>query len=166
MPFTPFHVGPHATVALLLRKHLDIPAFVLANIAIDLEPLAVMVFKLEYPLHGYCHTFLIGGLVGLLWGCVAVKSSNLLTRLMNFFRLPYFPVAAKTMISAILGVWFHILFDAPIYHDIRPFFPSDSNPLLGLVTLPNMYGFCSVLFVPALVLFIFSIFKSKRHDSK
>jgi len=143
MPFTPFHVGPHATVGFAFQKYIDVPVFVLSNIAIDLEPLAVILFKFEYPLHGYFHTFLFGGLVGLVglvWGLVACMIPKQITTLMNKFYLGYTPVPIKTVFSGILGVWFHILFDAPIYKDIRPFFPYEFNPFYGLVYLPNMYS--------------------------
>ena len=142
MPFTPFHVGPHATVGFAFQKYIDVPVFVLSNIAIDLEPLAVILFKFEYPLHGYFHTFFFGGLVGLVglvWGLVACMIPKQITTLMNKFYLGYTPVPIKTVFSGILGVWFHILFDAPIYKDIRPFFPYEFNPFYGLVYLPNMY---------------------------
>ena len=45
MPFTPYHFGPHGCVGLVLKRYLDLPVFMLANVAVDLEPLAVMVFR-------------------------------------------------------------------------------------------------------------------------
>ena len=71
MPFTPFHFGPSALIGLPLKRWIDIPVFVLANVVIDFEPLAVMVFQPDYPLHGYFHTLLIGGILGLIWGLAA-----------------------------------------------------------------------------------------------
>ena len=47
MPFTPFHFGPHACVAFAANKKIDIPVFILANIAVDIEPLSVMLFNLN-----------------------------------------------------------------------------------------------------------------------
>ena len=44
MPFTPFHFGAHACIAIPLRKIIDIPVFILSNIIIDIEPLIVMIF--------------------------------------------------------------------------------------------------------------------------
>ena len=58
MPFTPFHFGPSAVIVLPLNRYIDIPAFLLANIAVDIEPLAVMSLSLSYPLHGYAHSIL------------------------------------------------------------------------------------------------------------
>ena len=58
MPFTPFHIGPHATVGLALQNYIDVPVFITANVAVDLEPLFVILFKPDYPLHGYFHSLL------------------------------------------------------------------------------------------------------------
>ena len=82
MPFTPFHLGPSASISLPLHKYLDVPLFLLANFIIDLEPFIVMIFNLNYPLHGYCHTFLIGSIIGCLGGFIGyllkdIKSKEL-----------------------------------------------------------------------------------------
>jgi membrane-bound metal-dependent hydrolase YbcI (DUF457 family) len=125
----------------------------------------VILLKLNYPLHGFFHSFLFGGLVGLTWGLVACKISKPITILMNFFHLGYTPMPIKSIFSGILGVWFHILLDAPIYKDIRPFFPCEFNPLYGLVYLPDMYYFCLFLFIPAAVLYIFSALKFRKENA-
>lgn len=52
MPFTPLHFGPHACVALPLRRRVDLPVFLLTNVVVDVEPLLVLTFNLNYPLHG------------------------------------------------------------------------------------------------------------------
>ncbi len=83
MPFTPFHFGSHATVALPLRKYIDIPVFIGANIVVDVEPLLVMAFNLNYPLHGYCHTFLVGGLLGLAWGVAVDPFRSFIEKMMR-----------------------------------------------------------------------------------
>ena len=68
MPFTPFHFGPSAVIALPLNRYIDIPAFLLANIAVDIEPLAVMSLSLSYPLHGYAHSILVVSIIGVIFG--------------------------------------------------------------------------------------------------
>jgi len=68
MPFTPFHFGAHACVAFPFNKKIDIPVFILANVAIDIEPLLVITLNLHYPLHGYAHTFIGAIFIGTLWG--------------------------------------------------------------------------------------------------
>ena len=46
-------------VSLALYRRLDIPVFLGANVAIDIEPLLVMTHNLNYPLHAFCLTLLI-----------------------------------------------------------------------------------------------------------
>ena len=154
MPFTPFHFGPSATIAFPLRGKIDIPIFILANVAIDIEPLTVMILNLSYPLHGYAHSFLGGGLVGALWGIVAFKCKDILRGVMQFFGLKYQTTIATAVISGILGAFSHVLIDAPIYTDIKPFYPLIINPFYGLVSEKTMYLSCSASFIPALLFYI------------
>ena len=166
MPFTPFHFGPHACASLPLYRRLDIPVFIGTNVVIDLEPLLVMTFGLHYPLHGYCHTLLVGGLAGLLLATAAFPFRRLFGEAMTFLRLPYEPTYKKMAFSGVLGAWLHVLFDAPLYNDIRPFYPLRTNPLLGVISSKTVYIVCSACFLPALVLYIYVAFMEKRAQRK
>jgi membrane-bound metal-dependent hydrolase YbcI (DUF457 family) len=154
MPFTPFHFGAHACAVLPFRRRLDIPAFVLSNVVIDIEPLLVMLFNLNYPLHGYAHTFLGGLIIGSLWGVIAYTLRGSLGKVMNFLRLFYAPTVTISIVSGALGACLHILFDAPIHPDIKPFYPMNSNPLYGSISTANMYFLCLLFFIPAIVLYL------------
>jgi hypothetical protein len=68
MPFTPFHLGPALGLGLPLRKNVHVPTFIMANVILDVEPFLVLQFGLNYPLHGYLHTFLASLFAGLLFG--------------------------------------------------------------------------------------------------
>lgn len=162
MPFTPFHFGPHACVSLPLYRYVDIPIFIGANVAVDVEPLLVLSYNLNYPLHGYGHTLLIGGLVGLVFTTAAYPLRSYIGRLMAFLRLPYTPTYLKMALSAIVGAWLHILFDAILYLDIQPLYPLQSNPLYGVLSQNSVYLICSVCFVPAFMLYVYIAFIAKR----
>ena len=157
MPFTPYHFGPSACIALPLRKYIDIPVFILANVVIDLEPLAVILFGLNYPLHGYFHTFLVGTVVALVWGLIAYWGKSILQRLMKLFHLSYETNFRKMLLSAILGIWFHVLLDGQLYTDIQPFWPLKANPLYGLLSYNTIYLICKISFLPAIVLYIIAV---------
>jgi len=157
MPFTPFHFGPHACVAFPLSKYIDIPVFILANVVIDIEPLLVIIFNLSYPLHGYAHSFIGAFIIGALWGIIAFKYRTILKRLMKLLKLPYETTLKKCVISGVLGALLHVLFDAPLYADIKPFYPLRANPLYGLISIPFMYTFCGLMFIPALVFYLLSV---------
>lgn len=157
MPFTPYHFGPSGFVGLALRKWIDIPVFVLANVVIDLEPLAVILFGLNYPLHGYFHTFLVGTVVALVWGLIAYSGKSILQRLMKLFHLSYETNFRKMLLSAILGIWFHILLDGQLYTDIQPFWPLKTNPMYGLLSYNTVYLICKISFLLAIVLYIIAV---------
>ena len=165
MPLTPYHFGPHACVSLPFYRYIDIPVFICANIAIDIEPMLVMTYNLDYPLHGYCHTLLIGGFVGLLFGTAAYPVRKLIKKIMDFIKLPYTPTYKKMTVSGILGTWFHVLVDSILYDDIRPFYPFRANPLLGILSLNTVYKICAVCFIPALLLYIYVAFIAKKTKS-
>jgi membrane-bound metal-dependent hydrolase YbcI (DUF457 family) len=165
MPFTPYHFGPSACIALPLRKYIDIPVFILANVVVDFEPLAVMVFGLNYPLHGYLHTFLGGAAVGFFWALIAYSGKNFLQRLMKLFRISYQSSFCKMLFSALLGVWFHILLDSPLYADIHPFWPFRTNPAYGLLNHQTVYLLCKISFLPAVVFYIAAVASYVRKNN-
>jgi hypothetical protein len=166
MPITPLHFGPHATVALPLHRYIDVPVFIAANVIVDIEPMLVMVFDLNYPLHGYCHTLLIGGLLGALLGCAAYPFRARIGQWMSEARLPYSTTLAKMALSGMLGAWLHVLFDAVIYCEMRPFYPlSPANPFLGIISRDTtLYGICALFFVPAVAAYFYVRRKGNMTD--
>ncbi len=162
MPFTPYHFGPSLCIALPLDRYIDVPTFVLANVVVDMEPLAVMVLGLNYPLHGYCHTFLIGSLAGVLWAVIAYWSRSITREIMRLVKLSSTAAFGKLLVSAILGVWFHIVLDSFLYSDIRPFYPFETNPLYGMISSSALYLICSISFVPALIIYGAKVLPLKR----
>jgi len=138
----------------------------LANVVIDLEPGIVLAFDLNYPLHGYCHTFLFGTIIGLVWALIAYAARNYLKRLMNFFGLPYQTSLGKMILSGLLGIWFHLFLDSICWSDIRPFWPSDANPLSNLATLNTVRLLCAVSFIPAIALYIIAVRSRTKEDNR
>ena len=165
MPLTPFHFGPSACIALPLKRYIDVPVFILANVAIDIEPLIVMNFHLSYPLHGMAHTFAGAAVIGICLGLIANWNKTHIQRLMEkMLRLQYAASLKKYILSGILGCWLHVLLDSPLYTDIKPFSPfSDLNPLFGAVQGSMVYKVCAYAFIPAIFFYIlFVIWESKR----
>jgi hypothetical protein len=154
MPFTPFHFGPSALIGLPLRRWIDIPVFVLANVVIDFEPLAVMVFGLDYPLHGYFHTLLIGGILGLLWGLAAYPFRPVWRFFMVIVGLSYQPTLPKMMISGMLGIWLHLVIDSFLYQEMNPFFPVMGNPLHAAIRYSRVFYICEASLIAAVVIYV------------
>lgn len=163
MPFTPFHFGPGGVVALPLNRYIDVPAFLLASVAVDLEPLAVMAFSLSYPLHGYAHSFAGASVVCVILGLVLFRCQNIISPLMQkCFRKSYASARNKVIISAVLGGWFHVLLDSMLYYDIKPFFPSRYNPFRGVIEADQMYLWCALAFIPAALIYGLIWFRDRR----
>lgn len=129
MPFTPYHFGPSGFVGLLLRRWIDLPVFLLANVVIDLEVLVT-------HSHAYGHTLLLGTAVGVLWGLAAYPLRGVFKRLMDFVRLPYKTGLVKMIASGVLGVWLHVVVDAMVHYDVRLLWPNKKFVLMRLITKP------------------------------
>jgi len=153
MPFTPFHFGPAACVSLPLRQNIDTPVFILVSLAVDIEPLAVMLFGLRYPLHGYAHTLLGSAIVGLVFGALGYRFSAQLERGMSRLRLEYRRGLGKSLLSGVAGAWMHVIMDAFLYNDLQLMYPYPGNQLLGMISMPTMYLACGIAFLPALALY-------------
>jgi len=145
MPLTPLHLGPALAFGLPLRKWLHLPTLLLASIAIDVEPLIVLVLKLNYPLHGYLHTFLFaipyGVAVSYVMMCIERFLNPLYTALLLEERSR--PLTKESfLLAGSIGVLSHVLLDSPLYEDIRPFYPLDINPLHNPSLALLIYSFC------------------------
>ena len=168
MPFTPFHLGPALCLGIPLRKYIHVPTFILANVILDTEPLLVLLLGLRYPLHGYLHTFIAAVGVGIAFGLVMF----LLERPMHplYRKLLLEPDIAfkksQFMITGVLGTMLHVLFDSPLYLDIKPFYPLTANPLNGLGSSLEIYllsfwmGVLGMIFY--LLLIVWHIRKRKK----
>jgi len=66
MLLTPFHWGPSSLIGILLFKIFDFPTLFISSVIIDIEPLCVILFNLNYPLHGFFHSFLGGSILAIL----------------------------------------------------------------------------------------------------
>jgi hypothetical protein len=144
MPATPYHFGPGLLIKAAMPRQFSMAAYSLTQIVIDLESGYYMVHQ-DPPIHRQLHTFLMGGVLGLLCGLVVSRLGAWLSRprdvvgeaLAAEYRL------SVAVVSGIFGGLLHPVLDGIIYADIRPFRPfSSANPLYGLVSARTVYEFC------------------------
>ena len=146
MPATPFHFGPGLLVKAVAPRRFSMAAYSLSQVVIDIES-GYYMFHHETPVHRQAHTFLVGGLIGLVCGLIVARVGAWIARprdvvpeaLVAEYRLPI------ALLSGIFGGIFHSVLDGIMHADIRPFRPfTDANPLYGLVNVPIIYLFCIV----------------------
>jgi hypothetical protein len=146
MPATPFHLGPGVLIKAVAPRQFSMAAYSLAQIVIDVES-GYYMLQSDYPLHRQAHTFLLGGMIGLLCGMIVSQVGRWWARprdvvpetLAAEFRLPI------AVVSGVFGGVFHSVLDGIMYPDIRPFRPlTDANPLYELVSIRVLYLFCII----------------------
>jgi membrane-bound metal-dependent hydrolase YbcI (DUF457 family) len=155
MPVTPYHFGPSGFIGLTFRKWIDVSVFVLANVIVDVEVLVIMFFRLGYPIHRYCHTLLIGAVVGAAWGAAAYPLRHLFKGMMRVFYIPYKTSLRKMVVSGILGVWLHVLIDGAYHFDVKIFWPNKTISLWRVcrqhVSSEQIETICVAFFIAAVI---------------
>jgi len=156
MPFTPFHLGPALFFAIPLRKYIHAPTFILANVLLDVEPLLVLTMGLNYPLHGYLHTFAAAIIIGAAFGFVMFFLERIMHPLYRTLLLEPEPVFKKSqfIIAGVFGTMLHVLFDSPLYGDIKPFYPLNVNPLYGSASSLEIYLICVWLGILGVIFYL------------
>ncbi|MBU3736401.1 MAG: hypothetical protein FGM62_05420 [Methylobacterium sp.] len=134
MPFTPFHFGPGLAIKGLIPAQFSLTTFVLANVAMDLEPLYRM-WQVQAPVHGVSHTLAgalaIGAAAAMLGrGAAGLRQRACLSR-DDDAGSPFRITSLQAWTGALLGTGSHLLLDAVMHRDMEPFFPvTEANPLL------------------------------------
>lgn len=146
MPFTPFHWGPSSWVGFLFYRRFHFCAFLIASVIVDVEPLLVLVFRWDYPLHGFFHSFLGGTLVAVPLAFLLNVSQPLMASFMRPFGLEQKASLKGLLVACLLGVYSHVFLDSFLYTDIRPFLPFEWNPFFEKITREWMYSFCLLSF--------------------
>jgi membrane-bound metal-dependent hydrolase YbcI (DUF457 family) len=143
---------------LILFRFLDLPTLLVASVIVDAEPFSVLTLGLNYPLHGFLHSFLGGSMIAVLTSIIMYQLKAVLQNLTAVFKLAQDSSSKKILWTSFFGVYSHILLDSPLYSDIRPFYPIESNPFYGLVSSQQIYLFCSISFLIGISLYLLRSF--------
>jgi membrane-bound metal-dependent hydrolase YbcI (DUF457 family) len=155
-------LGPALAIGFPLRKYIHAPTFILANVIVDVEPLLALFFRLDYPLHGYLHTFVLAFFLGIGLSLVMFFFEKYLQSIYKLFLLETDsnPRIGAFIVAGVFGAMLHVLLDAPLYSDIQPFYPlTTANPMLGAVSSSQVYagtiwaGVFGIVFYAGLLLF-------------
>jgi len=154
MPFTPFHLGPSSWMGLSLFRIFDFPALLISSVVVDIEPFCVFFFNINYPLHGFFHSFLGGSILAVLTAIILYFLRDKTKKVMIVFKLAQDSSFKKILWTSFFGVYFHILLDSFIYRDIKPFYPLEGNPFLDLFSSQQIYLFCSLSFLIGILFYL------------
>jgi membrane-bound metal-dependent hydrolase YbcI (DUF457 family) len=154
MPFSPFHFGVNGIVGWPLKRWVDWPVLVLASAVVDIEPLMVMYYKFDVPIHWICHTFLVGALVGVVWGLIAYPIRPFFKFGMWLLRLPYETGLKQMVAGGIFGVWLHVFVDAFLYREMNPFWPINGNPFYRLLSCGTIWFICDLCLVGGIIVYV------------
>lgn len=143
MPFTPFHMGPGILAKALLQSSFSLMVFGWSQIVMDLQPLVAIVTG-EGKLHGFTHTYVGSSFIAIF--------SAVTGKYLSQWALAVFSRGVQRRInigwwvaflSAFIGSYSHVVLDSIMHNDMEPFFPfSQSNELLGLISVSALYKFC------------------------
>ena len=164
MPFTPYHFGPSGFIGLVLRKYIDIPVFVLANVIVDVEVLVINLLELGQPIHRYAHTLLLGAATGIIWAIAAYPLRHLFKKIMQIIHIPYQTNFRKMVFAGVLGVWLHVVMDAIYHWDVPLLWPSKARPLWHLVSHGQLKNICIAFLVAALILYVTIVVSHKKQN--
>lgn len=176
MPFPTYHLGTNAFFGLALRRWLDPVVIVAVNIIIDLEVL----FATEFPQHHrhwHFHTFLVGGLIGALFGLACWFFRDKISWTMKKLRIPYKPSLWKMTLSGTLGICIHVLLDSFWHWDVQPFWPLTNKNTIWRIfkhTYPDdqvhrwIIIITTTLSITAFILYIFAVkkFNKQKREQK
>ncbi|MBY9006918.1 MAG: metal-dependent hydrolase [Candidatus Lokiarchaeota archaeon] len=167
MPFTPYHFGPALFIGLVLLNVFDFLTFLIANIILDIEGFLVLFLNLDYPLHGFFHSFLGSSIVAVLLSLIMLKLRKYFTPFLSSIKIKQEISNKKIFFGAFIGIYFHIFLDSFLYTDIKPFFPSNYNPLLqnNSFTMDFIYNFCGWCFLGTLIIYLTILFLHYKKEN-
>ena len=168
MPLTPLHPGPALFLGSLFAKFFNLWALFFGSVIMDLEPLVLLIINPCYscPHHGFFHSIL-GAIFGsLILTAILWKFREKLNRISLKYKIEQ-PFSFPILFFSSLAAWLiHIFFDSLTHFDLRPFWPSNFNPIfIGRKIYWPLNLILLILEIIALIL-IFQKSKSQLKNSK
>jgi membrane-bound metal-dependent hydrolase YbcI (DUF457 family) len=117
---------------------------------------------LNYPLHGFFHSFLGGSILAVLTAIILYLLRDKIKKIMIIFKLAQDSSFKKILWTSFFGVYFHLLLDSFLYKEMKPFYPFESNPFLGLFSPHQIYLFCSLSFLVGILFYLVRLVIIKR----
>lgn len=153
MPFTPLHLGPGALFKGIGGDKFSFMVFGGSQVLMDIEPGYRMIVQ-DSIIHGPTHTLAGAAIIGLIATLSGKPISEFALRQIRYPKPTMSWPAAVA--GAFVGTFSHVFFDAIMHTDMMPWAPlSESNELLGLVSIGSLHIICVILGVIGGVLFLY-----------
>lgn len=165
MPLTPFHIGPTGLLGLIFKKYFDIFSLVISNVIVDLEPIIVIVFNLNYPIHGFFHSFIGCSIILIILSILIYLNRKKVEKFLLKFKIKETLSFRKIFISSLIGIYSHIILDSFLYQDIKPFYPSSFNPFLNLFSFLEIYLITGITLVLLLIFYLVYFISKKNFNT-
>lgn len=160
MPFTPIHLGAGAAFKAIGDRHFSFMVFGGAQVMMDIEPL-IGIIRDSDVLHGPSHTLPGALIIGAVAGLIGRPISLAVLRLLGFAdaRISW----TASFAGALLGTGSHILLDAVMHADMRPWWPlSTHNALLGALPIDHLHLLCLGLGVVGAAVYALRLHRQRR----
>lgn len=119
MPITPLHFGAALPFEWTLRRRFSTAAFVLANVAMDVQPVLALGFGVPIAVHGWTHTLLGAGAIAAALTAAVWRLPRRGARGLGFFA----------------GTLTHVALDSTMHWDLSPLAPVvEGNPVIAHVS--------------------------------
>lgn len=158
-------MGPGILVKALLQSSFSLMVFGWSQIVMDLQPLVAIVTG-EGKLHGFTHTYVGSALIALFSAITGKYLSQwALVVLSNGAQRGITIRWWVAFLSAFIGSYSHVILDSIMHTDIEPLSPfSQSNELLGLVSVATLHKFCLYSGLVGAVLYFAVSYLLTRHN--
>jgi len=164
MPFTPFHLGPALLFGLALSVAFDLPTLLVSSVIPDVEPFYVMYFQIPgYRVHGFFHSYLGSSILAALVAVIVYLLRTLVNVIIGVFRISQKSSFKKILLTSFVGVYSHVFLDSFLYGEMNPFYPSQGNPFIDVLSVYGsyrvVYGFCTITALLGIALYLYKIRK-------
>ncbi|MCD4756017.1 hypothetical protein K8R20_00120 [bacterium] len=159
MPLTPFHLGPGLLVGEFFEKRINLTSILLASVLVDLRAFYCFFWGCTGRFHGPLHTFVGATILALLISIVVWKLRVFFKKITDFFKVRNSYSFSSILIGSLIGTWLHILLDSFMHSDIIPFWPRQSNILLGAISDGTTYYFCTITLIVGLVVYVWRVIR-------
>ncbi len=157
MPFTPYHFGPALLIGVLLFPFIDFSTMMIASVILDFEPLSVIIFDLQLPLHAFFHTYVGATIVAIILSIGIYPFRKYLNRFVSLFGLKQESSFQHIMAASFIGTFSHVFLDSFLYVEMNPLFPILGNQFFGLLSSGLVYGFCFSMGFIGLFIYLFRV---------